>query len=151
MAGEITTTLFGNLTSDPDMKMVNGTVVAEFRVACNTRVRGRNGHWTNGRTDFVQCSVWGDQADHVEASLHRGDRIFVHGSIRSNGWVNSDGEVMSTLRMTVFEVGPTLRFHTAAVTKAELTADAVDRWSDVAEDPAASADDDLVGVGDPGF
>ena len=56
--GEITTTVAGNLTGDPELRFTpNGSAVVSFTVAVNSRSYDRQtGQWTDGDTSFVRCT-----------------------------------------------------------------------------------------------
>ena len=136
---EPTTTIVGNLTSDPEIRyLASGTAVCNFTVAATPRVKDRDGAWTDGPTWFVRCAVWRDPAEHAAESLSRGTRVLVHGRLRANVY-EKDGEKRTSIDMDVEHFGPELRYATAKVMKADRSggggrssAPAVsDPWGDV--------------------
>lgn len=122
-----------NLTSDPELRTTtSGKPVASLRLAINSRRRTADG-WTDGEATFLPASVFGDQARHVVETFSRGQRVIVLGKLQTRN---------GHLEVLVDEIGPSLRWATAVVTKpsAELDqADAEDNPADYAE-PGALAD-----------
>ncbi len=121
MAGDTTITVIGNLTADPELRFTpSGAAVANFTVASTPRSFDRQSNdWKDGDTLFMRCSVWRDAAEHAAESLHRGDRVVATGRLVSRSWETPEGEKRSVMEMQVDEVGPSLRYATAKVTKAE--------------------------------
>lgn len=117
---EPTTTVWGNLTGNPELRFTpGGAAVANFTVAMTPRTfdRQRN-EWVDGETVFVQCVAWRDMAEHIAASLARGVRVLVTGRLRQEKWADkSTGEQRMSWRLDVDEVGPSLRFVEAKVSK----------------------------------
>lgn len=119
MAGEPVVTIVGNLTANPELNYIgNGTPVANFTVASTPRTQNRNtGEWVDGEAMFVRCAVWRDYAEHVAESLSKGMRVIVTGRLSVRSY-ESNGARQISLEMQVDEVGPSLRFATAQVSRA---------------------------------
>lgn len=119
MAGEPIVTIVGNLTSDPELRYVsNGSPVANFTVASTPRTQNRQtNQWEDGEAMFIRCSVWRDYAEHVAESLSKGMRVIVTGRLSVRSY-EQNGVRQTSLEMQVDEVGPTLRFATAKVSRA---------------------------------
>jgi single-strand DNA-binding protein len=119
MAGETVITIIGNLTSDPELRFTpSGAAVANFTVASTPRTFDRQANeWKDGETLFMRCSVWRDAAENVAESLQRGTRVIVSGRIRSRSYETKEGEKRTVVEMEADEVGPSLRYATAKVTK----------------------------------
>lgn len=110
-------TVIGNLTSDPELQFTNsGTAYTRFSIALNERRMGPDGTRSDERTHFYNCVCWGTMAEHVVTSLHRGDRVIVQGGLEQSRW-EQDGQNRSAHQIRVEEVGPSLRFATAAVAR----------------------------------
>lgn len=144
-----TITIVGNLTGDPELRYTNtGRAVVNFTVAETPRFLDKTtGEWRDDETLFHRCSIWADAAEHVAASLSRGARVIVTGRMRARSYESTD-EAGCVSKRTVFEVhadevGPSLRWATAHVTKASRDTAASagdDPWSiapGVASSPAA--------------
>ncbi|MDR1790519.1 MAG: single-stranded DNA-binding protein [Propionibacteriaceae bacterium] len=119
MAGETNITIIGNLTADPELRFTpSGQPVANFTVASTPRtyVRETN-EWKDGETIYMNCAIWRNPAENVAESLTKGARVIVTGRLRSRSWETRDGEKRTTMELDVDEVGPSLRYATAQVTK----------------------------------
>ncbi|MEI2775058.1 MAG: single-stranded DNA-binding protein [Tetrasphaera sp.] len=121
MAGETTITIVGNLTGDPELRFTpSGAAVANFTVASTPRTFDRNANeWKDGETLFMRCSVWREVAENVAESLHKGNRVIVTGRLKSRSYETKEGEKRTVVEMDVDEVGPSLRYATAAVTRTQ--------------------------------
>ncbi len=119
MANETTLTLIGNLTADPELRFTKtGTAVADFTVASTPR-SFRDGQWQDGDPLFLRCTVWRETAEHVADSLKRGDRVVVTGRLQQRSYETREGEKRTTVELLVDEVGASLRYATAKLTKKE--------------------------------
>ena len=114
-------TLVGNLTSDPELRFTpSGAPVASFTVAQTPRTFDKNrNEYVDGDAIFMQCSVWKDQAEHVAETLVKGMRIIVTGRLKSRSYEARDGSRRTVLEVEVDEVGPSLRYATATVTRTQ--------------------------------
>jgi single-strand DNA-binding protein len=121
MAGETPLTLVGNLTGDPELRFTpSGAAVANFTVASTPRTFDRQtSEWKDGETVFMRCSIWREAAENVAESLHRGARVVVTGRLVSRSWETPEGEKRTVMEMQADEIGPSLRYATASVTKAQ--------------------------------
>ena len=112
-------TLVGNLTSDPELRFTpSGAPVASFTVAQTPRTFDKNrNEYVDGDAIFLNCSVWKDQAEHVAETLVKGMRIIVTGRLKSRSYEARDGSRRTVFEVEVDEVGPSLRYATATVTR----------------------------------
>lgn len=113
-------TVVGNLVSDPELRFTpNGAAVANFRIASTPRRFNRQtNQWEDGEAMFLTCNVWRQAAEHVAESLAKGMRVIVQGKLRQRSYENKEGERRSVFELEVDEVGPSLSFATAQVTRA---------------------------------
>ena len=120
MAGETTITIVGNLTDDPELRFTpSGAAVAKFRIASTPRTLDRaSGEWKDGEPLFLACNIWRDAAEHVAESLQRGARVIVQGRLKQRSYETREGEKRTVVELEVDEVGPSLAFATAKVTRA---------------------------------
>jgi single-strand DNA-binding protein len=122
-------TAAGNLTADPELRFTGtGMPVAGLRIAVTPRRFDRDtGRYVDGTTTFVDGQVWGEQAEHLAESLHKGDRVLVIGRWVTRVFTPSqgpnEGVEQRRLEVVVDEIGPSLAWATAAVTKTGTTAD----------------------------
>ena len=122
MAGETVITLVGNLTGDPELRFTpSGAAVANFTVASTPRTFDRQtSEWKDGETLFMRCSIWREAAENVAESLHRGTRVVVTGRLVSRSWDDKEsGQKRTVMEMQVDEIGPSLKYATAKVTKSQ--------------------------------
>jgi single-strand DNA-binding protein len=119
MAGETVITIIGNLTNDPELRFTpSGAAVANFTVASTPRTFDRQSNeWRDGETLFMRCSVWRDAAENVAESLQRGTRVVASGRLRSRSYETKEGDKRTVVEMEVDEIGPSLRYATAKVSK----------------------------------
>lgn len=120
MAGETSITVIGNLTDDPELKFTpSGAAVANFTVASTPRQFDRQSNeWRDGEAMFFRCAAWRQLAENVAESLQKGQRVVVTGNLRIRNFERQDGSRGTSVEINVDEVGPSLRFATAKVTKA---------------------------------
>ena len=86
---------------------------------------------------------WRELAENVALSLVKGSRVIVSGRLEQHTWANENGERRSKVEITADEVGPSLRFATAEVSRAERRVpDQMDApgGSDVSDSGVATAD-----------
>ena len=119
MAGETVITVVGNLTADPELRFTqSGFAVANFTVASTPRTYDRqSGDWKDGEALFLRCNIWRQAAENVVESLAQGARVIVQGRLRQRTFETREGEKRSTVEMDVDEIGPSLRWATANVTR----------------------------------
>ena len=120
MANENSITLIGNLTGDPELRFAqSGAAVANFTIASTPRAFDKESNeWKDGDTMFLNCSVWRQAAEHVAESLTKGMRVIVQGRLKSRSCDDRDGNKRTVFEVEVDEVGPSLRYATAVVTRA---------------------------------
>ncbi|MFC7892710.1 single-stranded DNA-binding protein [Streptomyces sp. NPDC057381] len=120
MAGETVITVVGNLVDDPELRYTPaGAAVAKFRIASTPRTFDRQtNEWKDGEALFLTCSVWRQAAEHVAESLARGLRVIVQGRLKQRSYEDREGVKRTVYELDVDEVGPSLTFATAKVTKA---------------------------------
>lgn len=117
MAGETIITVVGNLTADPELRYTqNGIPVANFTVASTPRNFDRQANeWKDGEALFMRCSVWREFAEHVAGSLTKGARVIATGRLRQRTYQDREGNNRTAIELEVDEIGPSLRYATAAV------------------------------------
>ncbi|WP_456694963.1 single-stranded DNA-binding protein [Aeromicrobium sp. P5_D10] len=120
MAGETNITLIGNLTDDPELKFTpSGAAVANFTVASTPRTFDRQtNEWKDGDALFIRCAAWRQLAENVAESLQKGQQVIVTGALKVRNYERQDGSRGTSVELNVDEIGPSLRFATAKVTRA---------------------------------
>lgn len=93
--------LVGNVGRDPQIRYFDtGNAVANFTLA--TTERGftmQNGTVMPDRTEWHNVVFWGKIAETVEKYVHKGDKVYVEGKLRSRSYDDQNG-----VRRTVTEV-----------------------------------------------
>lgn len=139
--------LVGNLTDDPELRYTpSGVPVASFTVAVNRRQRDPStGEWKDGETSFVRCNVWRQQAENAAESLTKGTRAVVVGWLRQRSWETPEGQKRTVFELEVENVGPSLEWATASVTKTSRSSgggDASPAFARVAADNGSASDEE---------
>lgn len=121
MAGETTITVIGNLTNDPELRFTpSGSAVANFTVASTPRTFDRQtNEWKDGETLFLRASVWREAAENVAETLTKGTRVIVQGRLKSRSYETKEGEKRTVIELEVDEIGPSLRYASAKVTRTQ--------------------------------
>jgi single-strand DNA-binding protein len=110
-------TLVGNLTADPELRYTpSGLQVANLRLAVTPRIR-EDDQWKDGETTFHTVTVWRDQAEHAAETLAKGARVIVVGRPKERSWTDQDGTEHHVTEVDAEELGPSLRWATATLTR----------------------------------
>lgn len=119
MANDTQITVVGNLTADPELRFTpSGAPVANFTVASTPRkFDSQTKEWEDGETMFLNCSAWRQLSENVAESLTKGTRVIVQGRLRVRSYETRDGTKGTSWEVDVEEVGPSLAFATATVTR----------------------------------
>jgi single-strand DNA-binding protein len=118
MANGNTVTVVGNLTRDPELRYTpSGASNVRFGVAVNRRWMDRNTNEWQEATSFFDIVCWREMAENVSESLAKGSRVVVTGRLEQRSYEDRDGNRRNVVEIIADEVGPSLRFATAQVTK----------------------------------
>jgi single-strand DNA-binding protein len=141
MAGETIITVIGNVTADPELRFTqSGAAVANFTVASTPRYLDRQAdEWKDGEALFLRCSIWRQAAENVAESLTRGARVIVSGKLKQRSYETREGEKRTVVELQVDEIGPSLRYATAKVTKLARGNNNSGNGSGFSDDPWVSA------------
>lgn len=85
--------LIGNVGKDPDVRYLD-TGVAVATVVLATTERGyrlQNGTEVPERTEWHNIIFWRGMAETVEKYVHKGDKLFVEGKIRTRSYDDQNG------------------------------------------------------------
>lgn len=121
MANDTTTTVIGNLTSDPELRFTpSGAPVANFTLASTPRTFDKNSNeWKDGETLFLRSSVWRDAAENVAESLTKGMRVIAEGRLKSRSYETKEGEKRTVIEFEIDEIGPSMKYATAKVNRTQ--------------------------------
>ncbi len=120
MANGNTVELIGNVTRDPELRFTpSGAAVANFGLAVNRRWMNRKTNEWEEDVSFFDVVCWRELAENCTESLTKGTRVMVSGRLDQRSWDTQEGEKRSKVEVVADEIGPSLRWATAQVTKTE--------------------------------
>ncbi|MGC9155629.1 MAG: single-stranded DNA-binding protein [Ferrimicrobium sp.] len=120
MSAGNTVTLIGNLTKEPELRFTSqGLAQTTFSIAVNRRRMNQQTQDWEESTSFFEVVCWRELAENVAESLEKGSRAVVTGRLEQRTWETPDGDKRSKIQVIADEVGPSLRWATAQVTKAD--------------------------------
>lgn len=92
--------LMGNLTRDPELKVLQGgSTVCEFGMAMNESWTDKSSGEKMESVCFVDVDIWGKQAETVDKFFEKGKPILVEGSLRYESWESEDGNKRSRIKV----------------------------------------------------
>lgn len=98
--------LMGNLTKDPELKIVGqggGASVCNFRLAINREWTAKDGE-KHKEVCYVSVTAWQKQAENVAKYLMKGSPVFVEGRLQSKNWETDSGEKRQKLEVVADRV-----------------------------------------------
>ena len=120
MSAGNTITITGNLTRDPELRFTQtGQAKATLGVAVSRRWQNRQTQEWEEATSFFNVICWGELGDNASESLSTGSRVIVTGRLDQRSWETPEGEKRSVVEIVADEIGPSLRYATAQVTRTE--------------------------------
>jgi len=119
MAAESEIRLVGNITRDPELRFTqSGQAVATFGLAVNRRWQNRSTQEWEEKVSFIDCTAWQQLAENIAETLNKGDRVLVTGRLDQQSWEDKEtGAARSKLEVVIEEIGPSLKYATASITK----------------------------------
>lgn len=154
MAGDTIITVIGNLTGDPELRFTpSGAAVANFTIASTPRsFDKKTDSWVDGDTLFLRSSIWREAAENVAETLTKGTRVIASGRLVQRSW-EKDGAKQTVVELQVEEIGPSLKYASAKVTRAQKSGGGGFQKSEPrgvpAEDPWATASSQGASYSDP--
>ena len=119
---DVQITICGNTTAPAEIRFTSsGAPVASFTVAHTPRTFDRAANeWKDGEAMFLTCSAWRQLAENVAETLSaKGMRVIVQGRLKQRSYETKEGERRTVYEVDVEEVGPSLLFATAKVTRVD--------------------------------
>lgn len=116
-------TVVANLVKDPEIRYTqNGKAVVSLRLADTPRsLNPATNEWEDGTTLWLTAVAWDSLAENAAASLSKGMKVVVTGSLTQRNYKTKDGEDRIELEIKAEEISPSLRYATATVTKKAST------------------------------
>ena len=116
-------TLVGNVTRDPELRFTpSGQATASFGLAVNRMWNDRQTGERKESVSFFDIVCWREMAENAAESLTKGSRIIVSGRLEQRSWESQEGEKRSKVEVIADEIGPSLRWATATITRNERKA-----------------------------
>jgi len=91
--------IIGHIGNDAEMKDFNNNQVINFSVAVYENYTNKEGVKVS-KTTWYECAKWGNQTQ-IAPYLKKGTQVFVSGIPNARSWVNSNGETIVTMGITV--------------------------------------------------
>ena len=100
-------TLVGFVAQDPSIRTTaTGKLLTKVRVGTTPRYRdSATGQWRDAETSYYNVSCWSRLADHVRASLHKGDPVMIKGKFRSRTFTDKAGVSRTAIDIVADTVG----------------------------------------------
>lgn len=114
------TTITGSLGSDPELRFTGGGIaVVSLSIAVNDRKKNpTTQEWEDGGTQWYRATCWREFAEHVAGSLTKGMRVIAQGRLVQRSYQDREGNQRTAIELEIDEIGPSLRYATAQVTRA---------------------------------
>jgi len=120
MANGNNVTVIGNVTRDPELRFTpQGQAIATFGLAVNRRWQNRQTQAWEEAVSYFDVVCWRDLAENAAESVSKGTRLIVTGRLDQRSYETKEGEKRSKVEINADEIGPSLRWATAEVTKSE--------------------------------
>ena len=84
------TTIIGNIGSDPELKNIASGQVCNFSVAVSEQYNDKQGI-KQQRTEWFNVSAFGKLGEICAKFCNKGKQVFIQGEIRTNKWVDNNG------------------------------------------------------------
>ncbi len=137
-----TVTFAGNLAEDPELLHTrDDKPFVSCRVMVTNRTRNAEGEWVDGEPTAHNVKVYGTAAINLYDSAGRGDRVIVHGLMKTETWTDRDTQQKRTKPVVEVsnrfgEVGGSFKFAAARIERQRpATSSATSSATD--EQPAA--------------
>lgn len=121
---DLTTTITGNLADDPELRYTqSGVAVATIRVGVNNRTYNKTTQqYEDGETTWIRATAWRELAENITQTLTKGTRVVVTGKIKQpSAYQTATGETRASLELEIEDIGASLRYATATITKIART------------------------------
>ena len=113
-----TVTLVGNATRDPELRYTaGGAATASFGLAVNRRWQNRQTQEWEEQVSFFNVVAWREMAENIGETITKGTRVVVTGRLEQRSWETPQGEKRTVVEVVADEIGPSLRWATATVTR----------------------------------
>ena len=115
-------TLAGQVGKAPELRFSqSGKAVASFSVVTDKRqLNKQTNEWESTSTTWWRCTAFGEMAENLVESLEQGAAVIVTGRVEEESWEDKQtGQKRTAMKVLVDDIGPSLRYATAKVSKAQ--------------------------------
>lgn len=122
-----TVTFAGNLAENPELLHTrDDKPFVSCRVMVTNRTRNTEGEWVDGEPTAHNVKVYGTAAINLYDSAGRGDRVIVHGLMKTETWADRDTQQKRTKQVVEVsnrfgEVGGSFKFAAARIERQRPT------------------------------
>ncbi len=93
--------LIGNLGNDPELrKTAKGKTVANFSLATSVNRKDESGAEKKDTT-WHRAVAWGKTAENAGKYLHKGDRVYLEGTLRARNYQDKNGVIRKSVEVMV--------------------------------------------------
>jgi single-strand DNA-binding protein len=95
------------VAQDPNLRPIkDGRNVTNLRVGATRRYLDKaTGEWRDLETSYYDVACWNRLADHVRASMRKGDPVLVKGQFKSRSWEDKNGQIRNQIDILADTVG----------------------------------------------
>lgn len=86
--------LIGRAGKDPDVRTLDGWSKSSFFIFCHKQIKQytlQNGTQVPERTEWHNLIFWNKTAEIVEKYVHKGDKLYIEGKLRTRNYDDSKG------------------------------------------------------------
>jgi single-strand DNA-binding protein len=100
-------TLVGYVAQEPSIRTTKtGKTVTDLRVGITPRYRDQaTGEWRDAESSYFTVSCWDRLAQHVRASMHKGEPVLIRGKFKTSTYEDKEGRPRTDTRITADTVG----------------------------------------------
>lgn len=108
----------GRLAADPEYRTTgNGIPVVNLRILSSGWEKDTAGNPVDVTPTSWQCEAWRELAEHIVASLGKGDQIMATVRPQTSKFEKRDGGTGWSTRWVIEDIGPSLQRATTAITR----------------------------------
>ena len=108
----------GRLAADPELRHTNqGTSVVTLTILSSGWEKDEAGNRVDVTPTSWRCEAWRDMADHITQTFGQGDQVIAMARPKTDKYTADDGSTRYATRWVIDDIGPSLAYATAAITR----------------------------------
>lgn len=96
--------LIGHVGSDPEIKELNGKMIAQFSIATSEEWKDKVTHEKQSYTEWHKVVCFNKLAEIVKSYLKKGARIYLSGKLKTSKWQDKNNETRYTTEIIADEL-----------------------------------------------